>query len=210
MTRFSDTSTPGTFFIFYVFQVFALFFLQGGWLVWWIFISKCTEMPQYSKNLQTTMTMALHSSLKRSETCLDLITIHCQDQNEIRDHSHGESLRKRSAAHSFGWDHYKSDDDANRCYDHQSWRNKRSRKQDYLVPQLIGTSRVKIPRHNGISSVLEDGPRPKKNTVRNIPGTVCCTRIYGTSPSGVEENIPDLAALHQIIEDFATMKALQE
>lgn len=153
-----------------------------------------------------TMPMPLHSTLKRSQTCLDLISMNHTDSNEYRGFEPFpiEALKKRSAAYSFGWDHYRSDEDFKASYEHQGWRNqKRSRKQDYS-PQMISTTRVKLPRHRGISSVREDEPRPRQMACTPKPSCGEYQSIYGTSPNDIEEDISDVSEeVRHIIQDFA-------
>ena len=156
------------------------------------------------------------STLKRSQPCLDLISM---NPAESQGYPNIDS-KKRAAAYPFGWDHYRSDEDLKASYEHQGWRHrKRSRKHDH-GPQMISTIRVKVPRHRSISSVLEDQDRPRKMTFRNVPTAVYCSpkpscgeyqSIYGTSPIGIEEDVSDMPEmLQQIIQDFATLKSLQE
>jgi hypothetical protein len=129
------------------------------------------------------------------------------------------TLKKRSAANTFGWDHYRSEEDLKATFEVQGWRNqKRSRRQE-CAPQILSNSRFKIPRYRSISSVRENESRPLKMNFRSVPSTVYCApkpscgefqSIYGRSPSAIDEDISDAEILCKVTQDFAMLKSSQD
>ncbi len=104
----------------------------------------------------STMTMAMHSIMKRSLPCLDLISMASTQSDsdfDANDSCTRYATKKRPQC-IVGWDHYRSHEDVDALLsEHQSWRNKkRSRKSE---PPITSTGRVKIPFHRRFSSVFE-------------------------------------------------------
>jgi len=96
--------------------------------------------------------------------------VHCGSISSI------EGTKKRSAVLlSCGWDHYKSDEeDVELFNEYQGWRNKkRICRYTTYSRSINSSSRVKLPRHTGISSVIEDqedqSGRPPKCICIQIP-----------------------------------------
>mmetsp|Transcript_17025 Transcript_17025/g.32217 ORF Transcript_17025/g.32217 Transcript_17025/m.32217 type:complete len:158 (+) Transcript_17025:150-623(+) len=157
------------------------------------------------------MAFPVESNLKRSQPCMDLISMTSSETSDThRDSacstSDDENLKKRSASLFPGWDHYKSDDDGQILLEYQEWRNKkRSRRADTCYPSMAAT-RMKVARHNnGVSSmILEDGTVDSLANPR-IPSTIYCTskcfhRIHddyhnGSAIPGANQITHDLAMI---------------
>jgi hypothetical protein len=105
--------------------------------------------------------MHFHSTLKRSDPCLDFVAMDCDGSNEFMDteQSPMEPVKKRSAAGSFGWDHYRAEEDLKASNDPQSWRNRKRSRNKIDPPAIITTYRVRMPTSIGIPSACEEESR---------------------------------------------------
>jgi len=162
------------------------------------------------------MSIAMHSTIKRSLTCVDLISMTSAETSDAYDSSASSEkanrvLKKRPSAIA-GWDHYKADDDNSALLELQSWRNKkRSRRHVDTSSLIFMTARVKVPRHHGIA-VWEDETRCHHTSRRQfirIPSTIYCTPnvssedvFDGSGDAGEARASP---AVHQMTHDFAMM-----
>jgi len=155
-------------------------------------------------------TIIMFSSMKRTQPCADLISMTSVDAfDQLSTSSSTEGTRKRSAsAIVCGWDHYKSevsDDEVELFHEYQGWRNKK-RSMGRDSSPITGTSRVKLPRHSGISSVMEDGSGRPPLCIR-IPTTIFCDPENLTDAVHLTsiETLPASPALGQISNDLAMM-----
>ena len=105
--------------------------------------------------------MYFHSTLKRSDPCLDFVAMDCDESNEFMDTEQSplEPGKKRSAAASFGWDHYRAEEDFKASNDPQSWRNRKRSRNKIDSTAIITTYRVRMPTSIGIPLACEEESR---------------------------------------------------
>eukprot|EP01083_Nonionella_stella_P207627 754083_1 len=112
------------------------------------------------------MTLALYSTLKRSQPTMDLMSmassqsgggdfVDVQQQVDTdADAPQQCSTKKRTSTSEFGWDHYRSHEGMNTEGEHQRWRNEKKSKRGDTA--MTSTVRVKTPLHRKFSSVFEE------------------------------------------------------
>ena len=148
--------------------------------------------------------------LKRTQPCADLISMTSVDAfDHFSTSSSTEGTRKRSAsAIDCAWDHYKSElsyDEVELFHEYQGWRNKKRTMRHDSSP-ITRASRLKSPRHSGISLAMEDRSGRPPRCIR-IPTTIFCNpeelsdAVHQTSI----EKLPASPAVGQTTNDLAVM-----
>mmetsp|Transcript_11476 Transcript_11476/g.16730 ORF Transcript_11476/g.16730 Transcript_11476/m.16730 type:complete len:154 (+) Transcript_11476:111-572(+) len=101
------------------------------------------------------MTLALYSTLKRSQPTMDLMSMaSSRSGGDLVDADAQCSTKKRTSTSEFGWDHYRSREGMNTGGEHQRWRNEKKSKRGDTA--MTSTVRVKTPLHRKFSSVFEE------------------------------------------------------
>eukprot|EP01083_Nonionella_stella_P172611 592956_1 len=110
------------------------------------------------------MTLALYSTLKRSQPTMDLMSMaSSQSGGDFVDADAQCSTKKRTSTSEFGWDHYRSREGMNTGGEHQRWRNEKKSKRGDTA--MTSTVRVKTPLHRKFSSVFEEEVEDDENSI---------------------------------------------
>lgn len=156
------------------------------------------------------MDFQANSNLKRSQPCLDLISMTSTETSDSQRDStlsamEDEKLMKKRPVSIFpGWDHYKSDDDGQILLEYQGWRNKKRFRGAESCHRSMAATRMKLARHNnGVSSmILEDEAETSlKNT--NIPSTIYCNSKSFNRRHETYDGGSAVPAINQITHDLA-------
>ena len=162
------------------------------------------------KLIKSTKPSTIMYCLKRTQPCADLISMTSVDAfDHFSTSSSTEGTRKRSAsAIDCAWDHYKSElsyDEVELFHEYQGWRNKKRSMRHDSSP-ITRASRLKSPRHSGISLIMEDRSGRPPRCIR-IPTTIFCNpeelsdAVHQTSI----EKLPASPAVGQTTNDLAVM-----